>query len=104
MNRAELIKKIKREIRLTLSEARGVIINSFEGQEVGIDTYHYDILTEEGFYSGFWTEKAPQLTEDEIICNITDSEECEYWEDMEAEDLRERLQMLLSSKGKNKNQ
>ena len=73
---------------------KGVIIDSYEGIEVGIRTYNYDVITRDGFYSGYWTESEPELSESEIISSITASEDCEYWEDMEKADFEERLEAL----------
>ena len=73
---------------------KGVIIDSYEGIEVGIRTYNYDVITKDGFYSGYWTDSEPELSESEIISSIIEDEDCEYWEDMDDADLEERLEAL----------
>ena len=73
---------------------KGVIIDSYEGIEVGIRTYNYDVITRDGFYSGYWTDSEPELSESEIISSIIEDEDCEYWDDMDDADLEERLEAL----------
>jgi hypothetical protein len=73
---------------------KGVIIDSYEGIEVGIRTYNYDVITKDGFYSGYWTDSEPELSESEIISSIIEDEDCEYWDDMDDADLEERLEAL----------
>ena len=75
---------------------KGVIIDSYEGIEVGIRTYNYDVITKDGFYSGYWTDSEPELSESEIISSIIEDEDCEYWDDMDDADLEERLEALKS--------
>ena len=75
-------------------DEKGVIIDSYEGIEVGIRTYNYDVITKDGFYSGYWTDSEPELSESEIISSIIEDEDCEYWEDMDDADLEERLEAL----------
>ncbi|MBT6011671.1 MAG: hypothetical protein HOG80_09835 [Candidatus Marinimicrobia bacterium] len=92
--REETLKHIQKLFASLPSEADGIIIDSYEGMEVGIRTYNYDVITRDGFYSGYWTESEPELSESEIISSITASEDCEYWEDMEKADFEERLEAL----------
>ena len=73
---------------------KGVIIDSYEGIEVGIRTYNYDVITKDVFYSGYWTDSEPELSESEIISSIIEDEDCEYWDDMDDADLEERLEAL----------
>lgn len=90
----ETLNRIQKMFALIPPEEKGVIIDSYEGIEVGIRTYNYDVITKDGFYSGYWTDSEPELSESEIISSIIEDEDCEYWEDMDDADLEERLEAL----------
>ena len=92
--REETLKHIQKLFASLPSEADGIIIDSYEGMEVGIRTYNYDVITRDGFYSGYWTDSEPELSESEIISSIIEDEDCEYWDDMDDADLEERLEAL----------
>lgn len=92
--REEPLKHIQKLFASLPSEADGIIIDSYEGMEVGIRTYNYDVITRDGFYSGYWTESEPELSEFEIISSIIESEDCDYWGDMDDTDFAERLEAL----------
>ena len=94
--REETLKHIQKLFASLPSEADGIIIDSYEGMEVGIRTYNYDVITRDGFYSGYWTESEPELSEFEIISSIIESEDCDYWGDMDDADFAERFKALKS--------
>lgn len=93
-NHKETLNHIQKLFASLPSDVEGIIIDSYEGMEVGIRTYNYDVITRDGFYSGYWTETEPDLSGSEIISSIIESEDCEYWEDMDDADLVERLEAL----------
>ena len=96
----ETLNRIQKMFASIPPDEKGVIIDSYEGIEVGIRTYNYDVITKDGFYSGYWTESEPGISDPEIISSIVESEDCEYWVDMDDADLEERFEALKKTVSK----
>ena len=96
MSRQETIDKIQKFFKSISPQVDGVIISRYTGMEAGITTYNFDILTIDGFYSGYWTETKPGLGDSEIVRNIIESEDCEFWEDMSDAEIETQLRLLQS--------
>lgn len=70
-------------------------MDSYESMEVGIRTYNYYVISQEGLYVGYWTDPKPRLADRTIISRIIESEECQGWDSLDDKMLREILSFLM---------
>jgi len=89
-----LIHEIRSLYRTKLGRKKGVVMRSYKGMEVGIRTYNFEILAQDGIYSGYWTEPKPKLAERTIACRIVDTEDCQEWETLNEDELKNCIEFL----------
>lgn len=84
-----IIDDIRKLCREKLGNGKGVIIRSWEGMEVGIKTFNFEVLGNDGLYYGYWTDQKPEYSESTVISQIIDSEDCQEWETLDDDQLVE---------------
>jgi len=89
-----IIDEIRKLYREKIGRRKGVIMRSYEGMEVGIRTYNFDVLSKDGLYFGYWTDQKPKYSDRTIISRIVDSEDCQEWDALDDDQLRECREFL----------
>ena len=89
-----LVEEIRRLCKSTIGRKKGLLMNSYESMEVGIRMYNYDVLSRDGFYSGYWTDQEPKISDGTIVSRIVASEDCQEWESLDDNQLNACLQFL----------
>jgi hypothetical protein len=92
--RERMIEGIRNLCRLKIGRKKGLLMRSYEGMEAGIRTYNFDVISRAGYFSGYWTDQRPQLAERTIVSRIVDNEECQEWDTLDDQTLRECLRFL----------
>ena len=93
-DREEMIEQMPKLYKVKYGRKKGVVIDYHEGQEVGIHTYNYDVLTPHGIYYGYWTDSKPDYAERTIVSRIVGSEECQDWDQLDDEAIEECFSLL----------
>ena len=86
--------KIHNLCRVKIGRKKGLLMRSYEGMEVGIRTYNFDVISKAGFRSGYWTDPEPKFAERTIVSRIVDNEECQEWDTLDDRTLSECLRFL----------
>ena len=92
--RDKTIEEIRKLCRVKIGRKKGLLMRSYEGMEVGIQTYNYDVLSSEGYFSGYWTGQRPKLADKTIVNRIVDTEDCQECDTFENKELQEFLRFL----------
>jgi hypothetical protein len=89
-----LIGRIRSLCRVKIGRKKGLLMRSWDGMDVGIRTYNFDVISKSGFFSGYWTGPRPKLAERTIVSRIVDNEECQEWDTLDDQELRRCLRFL----------
>jgi len=88
------IDEIRKLYRAKLGRRRGVVMRAYEDTEVGIRTYNFDVLTQDGVFSGYWTDPEPEFAERTIVSRIIATEDCQEWDTLDDDELGDCLEFL----------
>jgi hypothetical protein len=92
--RERMLEKIHNLCRVKIGRKKGLLMRSYEGMEVGIRTYNFDVISKAGFRSGYWTDSEPKFAERTIVSRIVENEECQEWDTLDDQTLSECLRFL----------
>lgn len=91
----KIVLKIKDLYNTKLGQKKGVIMSYHESMEVGIKTYNYYVIGQNGLYFGYWTDSKPRLVDKTIVSRIVENEDCQEWDTLDNKLLEEIHSFLV---------
>ncbi len=101
-DREDLIRDVRCSYKAKAGRKKGLIFRSYDGMEVGIRTFNYDVISSKGLFSGYWTDPRPTWSERTIISRILASKDCQEWDTLDEKELIavcRFLQEVIGAKG-----